>query len=209
MPNQLGVLVDFDPPSFKGGTKLLLLLLSLFVLRYQRTQYPLLLAALLSETTRYDLLSVFALDKTWKIFFALFLFRYVRLVVNIVGFFLYKPHLPGPSPKHTGKDVTVVVPTVDPGSHNFRECIRSILNTSPAKVFIVTAGKDKDGKLNFNTLCEDWRTYPNMQLMECAVMNKRRQLCTAIPLVSRTISRPFLSSCRVPNPNKCSSYSPH
>ena len=74
------------------------------------------------------------------IFICLFLFRYTRLLANIVGTFIYKPTPIPDNPALNSEDVTVIVPTVDPFNPGFAECIKSIAATSPATIIIVTAG---------------------------------------------------------------------
>lgn len=75
-----------------------------------------------------------------QIFIGLFLFRYIRLLANIVGFFVYKPTPIPDDPILTSNDVTVIVPTIDPFNPDFAECIESIAATGPAQIIIVAAG---------------------------------------------------------------------
>lgn len=74
------------------------------------------------------------------IFICLFLFRYTRLLANIVGFFIYKPTPIPDNPVLTSEDATVIVPTIDPFIPDFAVCIESIIAASPAEIVIVTAG---------------------------------------------------------------------
>ena len=83
---------------------------------------------------------LFALPKLTKVFFTLFLSRYIRLLINILGFLLYTPTPKPLYPTLTPNDVTVIVPTIDPSNKGFGECIGSILANRPASVVIVTAG---------------------------------------------------------------------
>lgn len=79
-------------------------------------------------------------EKYTQIFGFLFLFRYIRLLISIFGYWIYKP-IPIPSnPTLTSNDTTVIVPTVDPFNLDFAECIFSIAATKPASIIIVTAG---------------------------------------------------------------------
>ena len=81
-----------------------------------------------------------SLDKSKQLFGFLFLFRYIRLLVNIFGFLIYEPiHVPSNSTL-TSKDTTVIIPTVDPFNIDFAECIFSVAATKPASIIIVTAG---------------------------------------------------------------------
>ena len=112
------------------------------------------------------------------LFTALFMFRYVRLVGNIIAFRWYTPIPIPPNPILTAKDVTVIIPTVEPDGKEFKECIQSILNNRPAQIIVVTAGKDVYAKAVRST-----RMYRNIVLMDCEVPNKRNQICKALPKV--------------------------
>lgn len=128
-------------------------------------------------------------ENSLKVFVSLFLFRYVRLLVGVVAIWLYEPVVPQFSSDHSTKDVTVIIPTVDPTGVNFKECVHSIVQNDPFEVIIVTAGKGRNGKSNLQTLEQDWKSYLAIRIMECEVMNKRKQLCTAIRTVSSCLGR--------------------
>lgn len=118
------------------------------------------------------------------IFTLLFMFRYTRLLVGLFAVWLYKPKLPQTHPVFSTKDVTVILPTVDPAGVNFEECMHSIQETDPFEIIIVTAGGGRGGRTNFEILEHSWKGYPAIRLMNCKVVNKRKQLCTAVSLVS-------------------------
>ena len=90
----------------------------------------------LSSTISYLL----TLHKCTLLFMTLFCFRYIRLVVNSLGFYIYSATPILSDPALTSNDVTVIVPTVDPFNPDFAECISSIAATEPAFIIIVTAG---------------------------------------------------------------------
>ena len=115
---------------------------------------------------------------TMNIFTVVFLFRYVRLVVNLVAFRLYRPVAVSDSPKLTAKDVTVIIPTVEPGGDDFDECIRSIRVSGPAGIVVVTAGRG-----NYERAAKSLRMYPGVMLEHCEVQNKRRQICKVLSKV--------------------------
>lgn len=134
-------------------------------------------------------LSIPLLESSPIVFVSLFLFRYVRLIIGAVAFWLYKPIVPQCSSDHSAKDVTVIIPTVDPTGINFQECVHTILENDPFEIIIVTAGKGRNGKSNLQILQQDWRGFPAIRIMECEVMNKRKQLCTAIRTVSKCLEK--------------------
>ncbi|RKU48566.1 hypothetical protein DL546_008094 [Coniochaeta pulveracea] len=75
-------------------------------------------------------------------FVLLFLWRYTRFPVCLLGFVLYRPVSKAARPTYSShKDVTIIMPTIDPRGHDFDECIRSVAATVPAKIIVVTAGE--------------------------------------------------------------------
>ena len=113
-------------------------------------------------------------SNSW-IFTALFLFRYTRLVVHVVAFYLYKPTavLANPSLKPT--NVTVIIPSVEAFGDHFVECIQSVYANRPASIILVTAGPD-----TYNRAIESVGTYPNIIIKNCNVQDKRQQICLAL-----------------------------
>ncbi|KAI1435244.1 putative polysaccharide synthase Cps1 [Xylaria sp. CBS 124048] len=76
----------------------------------------------------------------WRLFCALFIFRYLRTIVSIFIYCLVKPrrirqHLP----TFTGKDVSVIIPTTFRAPAELVRCLRSVTACSPAAVFLVTS----------------------------------------------------------------------
>lgn len=71
-------------------------------------------------------------------FVSLFFFRYWRLAVHLIAYLLYRPRAPSPNPRYRTADCTVIVPTVDPGTAVFRQCISSIAACGPAGILVVT-----------------------------------------------------------------------
>ena len=109
-----------------------------------------------------------------KIFIVLFLFRYIRLVGNLIGQWTYKISRALDNPKFTTKDITVIVPTVDPFNVDFGECIKSIVANDPAVIVIVTAG----GNPNLEEATKYRDLYPESNIFVGASLhaNKRKQL---------------------------------
>lgn len=112
---------------------------------------------------------------TLKIFIVQFSFRYVRLLVNLTAFCLYKPIVISGHPDLTARNVTVIIPTVEPYGKLFEECIESIYASGPAKIIIVTAGAH-----NYDRAIESASMYPDIRIMRCHIQNKRKQLQIAI-----------------------------
>ena len=75
------------------------------------------------------------------------------------------------------EDVTVIVPTVEPFGDDFDECIRSIHANGPASIIVVNAG------LHYQAAVDSTAMYPDVVIKHCSIMNKRRQICEALPQV--------------------------
>lgn len=71
-------------------------------------------------------------------FAGLFFFRYWRFVVHVAAYLLYRPRPLAATPRYRPADCTVIVPTVDPGTAVFRQCIASIAACRPAAILVVT-----------------------------------------------------------------------
>ena len=112
------------------------------------------------------------------IFIVVFLFRYVRLVGNLIGFTSYKATAVLDRPNLTGRDVTVIIPTLAPYGNDLKECIDSVQGNEPAKTIIVTAGPENRDRL-FEYTC----VHPNITITHCDNPNKRLQICKALPEV--------------------------
>ena len=129
--------------------------------------------------------SFLSLDKWLQKFTTLFLFRYVRLVVNMISFLTYKATriLPFPRiPILLPKDVIVIVPTVEPLGNDFDNCIYSIANNNPAKIMIVTDGPGKEVQdSEIDRFCDSSSSL--LEFFHCEVPNKRAQVCKALQKV--------------------------
>ena len=112
------------------------------------------------------------------IFIIVFLFRYVRLVGNIIAFTSYKATAVLDRPNLTGRDVTVIIPTLAPYGKDLKECIDTVQANEPAKTIIVTAGPENRDSL-FDYTC----VHSNITITHCDAPNKRLQICKALPEV--------------------------
>ena len=113
-----------------------------------------------------------------RTFVVIFLFRYIRLVVNFTAFYLYKAVSVSTHPKLTMKDMTVIVPTTEGFGNHLEECIRSVQTTRPASIIVVTAGPETYGRA-FKSV----GMYPSVIIKHCNVHNKRRQVCLGLQKV--------------------------
>ena len=122
---------------------------------------------------------------TYLLFLCLFIFRYTRLIVNLIAFLCYSPTksvFPTTSEKeiyYTCKDVTVIVPTTNPYNATTREVVERILRNNPAAVIVATIGKQRNHKL----LDERFGSQ-RVSVVRVPKPNKRRQICMAVRKVT-------------------------
>ncbi|OJD35818.1 polysaccharide synthase [Diplodia corticola] len=129
-----------------------------------------------------------ALQFSWlRLFVFLFLFRYVRLVVHVVAYNRFKPAPVLDNPTFTAKDVTVVIPTVEPHGGAFDECISRVLANSPASILIVTVGD-----ANIRDATNHCKTLPpsstNIRVLSVAAPSKREQIKRAVAEIQTAIT---------------------
>src|SRR6187402_3848451 len=74
------------------------------------------------------------------VFCFLFMFRYLRLAVHLISFWLYRPSPILKAAFFSREDVTVVIPTIEPKDPDFPACLQSVLMNQPKEVHIVTIG---------------------------------------------------------------------
>lgn len=111
-------------------------------------------------------------------------FRYFRLIVNLISHWTFKP-IPIPEhPSYTSQDVTVIIPTIDGDGEELRRTIKTCLATQPHEVIIVTVDAN---------IKQTWQMASDINSKKIRVLsvekaNKRRQMCEAIPEVTSKIT---------------------
>ena len=152
------------------------------IILYKPLRYFCLLGLIRYTSIDQRFVSFFFSVNLWaRIFIFIFLFRYVRLVVHIVAYWSSKPYPIPKVPSYTSKDVTVIVPTVQPYGKDFEECIRSVTQNHPAEILVVTAGVENlEGALLIKA------QHPEIQVSMVRWPNKRMQICEALPRVSHS-----------------------
>lgn len=99
------------------------------------------------------------------------LWRYTRLIVNIIAAWTSKPIRPASKPTLTSADVTVVIPTLGENKE-FSECVQSINACNPAAITIVTPEKNVH---RIKNLCEKIGLY-KVKVLGAKKANKRLQM---------------------------------
>ncbi|KAK7926872.1 hypothetical protein PG985_003870 [Apiospora marii] len=123
-------------------------------------------------------------------FVALFLFCNWRRWVHIEAHSHYKPSPMAEKPTFDpGRDVTVIIPTVEPGDPTFHRCLSAICANTPARVFVVTVG------VAFCQVAEDAmkavrKDHPHVaiQVHNHPVANKRAQIDSVIDFINTPIT---------------------
>ena len=112
------------------------------------------------------------------------LYRYLRLVVNLVAFSRLRP-IPIPeTPRLTSKDVTVVIPSLGGDGADLWNTMWSILATEPAEIILVTI----QAHLQRAEMMVKCMGTSNIRIFSVAQPNKRRQMVRAIPEVRTDIT---------------------
>lgn len=110
-----------------------------------------------------------------QVFVVIFLFRYVRLLVNLIAFLTFVSVPIPEEPTLSSDDVTVIVPSVEPYGEDFEECIQSVLQTNPAEIVVVTVNKNLVRAIS-SCKCQS----PAIRVLSIEVANKRGQICQAL-----------------------------
>jgi cellulose synthase/poly-beta-1,6-N-acetylglucosamine synthase-like glycosyltransferase len=123
-------------------------------------------------------------------FLALFTWRYLRFVVNLVGFWCYRPSRKPSDPTYTSADVTAVIPTLNPDSKTFHETLKSCANNKPAKIVVVTAGDELYTKARSCVMGKFAHQYPKVEfvVLRSQLVNKRAQVALAVPEIKTDIT---------------------
>ncbi|KAK0732388.1 hypothetical protein B0T21DRAFT_412567 [Apiosordaria backusii] len=123
-------------------------------------------------------------------FIILATWRYARFILNCIGWLLYKPAPLPKNPTYTpNRDVTVVLPTIDPTGVDFQECISTCAQNEPHQIIVITAG---DELLVKTEKAVDYyiKHYPKTKFTvgRALIASKRAQVAVAVPLVQTAIT---------------------
>ncbi|TIA24589.1 hypothetical protein D6C80_00303 [Aureobasidium pullulans] len=114
----------------------------------------------------------------------LFIFRYLRLVVNLISNWTYKPTPIPDRPNYSNKDVTVIIPTIEGEGENLCRTIKTCLATQPFEILIVTI----DANIKRAERTAAALNSSKIRVLSVAKANKRSQMCAAIPHVMTKIT---------------------
>lgn len=117
-------------------------------------------------------------------------FKYIRLAGNIYGSKMYRVK-PIPShPKYTGKDVTVIVPTIEENMEVLVSPFQSLIDTGIQELIIITVGDDNHRRCSMlaQSLLLSNPGRAEINVYSTDVKNKRTQLKAVIPKVTTKIT---------------------
>ncbi|KAI5255728.1 hypothetical protein E4T42_01795 [Aureobasidium subglaciale] len=118
-------------------------------------------------------------------FFLLSVFRYLRLVVNLIAFANLKGHPVLPNPSFTPSDVSVVIPTVFKDKDEVMACVKRARTCNPHQLIIVTK---KDLVDQVKAACNEITATAEspsedlsmVQFVGVDIFNKRTQMVAAL-----------------------------
>lgn len=118
------------------------------------------------------------------LFVSFFIFRYLRTVVSIFTFLLYKPKPIKEKPKFRAEDVSVVVPTTFKTPAQLVQCLRRILKCAPGAVYVVTAVSNVE---LVRELCGVER-FSTVAVLGVEKLHKRKQMIRALGEITTEIT---------------------
>ena len=122
-------------------------------------------------------------------FLCLFLFRYIRLFGNIMGYAFYQPSKLMNERCFSPRDVTVIVPSTTPYTKSFHECLEKIIKNRPASIIVSLAGTENNWPVSSKCFC-----YRGVSVVRISKPDKRQQLCNALEQVTNPLPKLLLTS---------------
>ncbi|KJZ77367.1 hypothetical protein HIM_03091 [Hirsutella minnesotensis 3608] len=118
------------------------------------------------------------------VFWALWIHRYLRLIVHCVSHWTYKSKPIPEKPTFTDENVTVVIPTIHNAFEELKPSLLSILACNPAELILVTT---HDKRAALERVARSLN-YANIRVLDTPIANKRLQVCEALPQVKTEIT---------------------
>jgi cellulose synthase/poly-beta-1,6-N-acetylglucosamine synthase-like glycosyltransferase len=113
------------------------------------------------------------------------LFRYVRLIVNCISHWTFRPiPIDIENPTYSPDDVTIICPTIATGGNELHDTLRTCLRTGPRELLLVTV----DSNVDTLTKVANGINAKKIKVLSIREANKRRQMCRAIPEVRTPIT---------------------
>jgi hypothetical protein len=108
----------------------------------------------------------------------------LRLIVNCISFWTYRPISIPENPSYNSQDVTIILPTIAQGGHELETTLKTCLEAEPYELILVTIDANVD---NLTLLAKNINS-KKFRVLSIREANKRRQMCRAIPEVTTAIT---------------------
>ncbi|KAH8651041.1 hypothetical protein BX600DRAFT_501858 [Xylariales sp. PMI_506] len=134
--------------------------------------------------------TIFGINVTAEVAFAaMWAFRYWRLIVHLVSYLLYRPYSHPMDPELIPRDVTVILPTVQPSGDVFLRCCETVCRPRPAAFYIVV-GRNSQLVQAEEVCCSPRRQYPDIHIVarSSGSPGKRIQVAHVIPFINTKIT---------------------
>ena len=112
------------------------------------------------------------------------LWRYTRLIVNVISSWTFKPIALSVTPSYSTKDVTVVIATLGT-SEDFRRCLRSVAACLPTAIIVVTPYPRIQ---HVGKICDGLGISSRVQILGAKKANKRLQMIQGLKDVWTSIT---------------------
>ncbi|KAH8769332.1 polysaccharide synthase Cps1 [Hyaloscypha finlandica] len=118
-------------------------------------------------------------------FIMLWLYRYVRLIVNYASSWTFRSIPPPENPTYTSDYVTVIILTIcgEDQHDNFKLCLRSCLVIKPYEILVIIIDRNL---VRITELAHSIDA--RIQVIAISVANKREQICEAIPRITTPLT---------------------
>ncbi|KAJ0420350.1 hypothetical protein BJY00DRAFT_313023 [Aspergillus carlsbadensis] len=123
-------------------------------------------------------------------FIYLFIFRYTRVLGNLISLLFLNGSTPLPKkPKVRRNDCTVIIPVANPDSPQFQECFMSCLINEPAVVLVITSSAEMTTLTKQLTIpFMDRFPYTQIAVKTANAANKRLQIAAGLSYVNTKIT---------------------
>ncbi|KAI7330915.1 glycosyltransferase family 2 protein [Hortaea werneckii] len=111
-------------------------------------------------------------------------FRYIRLIVNCISHWNFRPTPIPENPTYSSQDVTIICPTIATGGDELETTIRTCLQAEPYEMLLVTV----DANVEALNKVANGINAKKIRVLSIREANKRRQMCRAIPEVTTRLT---------------------
>ena len=125
-----------------------------------------------------------AINHFVSVFGILFVFRYMRLIVNLISYYNLRAKPVPLVADLEPKDVTVIIPTCSKAEYDFLRCLRTVCACNPAKIIVVAANY----QVTLTEACLRNNKIENVTVLGVPYLNKRQQMVQGLKRVATKIT---------------------